>query len=335
MLLAMHIPDGFLDPVTTVVTIVLAIGCISFALRRLRIQEGDRLVPLVGVVAAGIFAAQMVNVPLVGVQASGHLLGGVLAGVVLGPAGGAVALTAVLFIQCFMFGDGGVTALGANILNMAVINAVGGYALYAVLRRMIGGPRGTVVAAVAASWLIIPVSALAFALEISARGDVPFRPVATLMLFYHVLIGFGEAVVTGLVTAWLLRVRPDLIYGHESAESSGHRYGRVLAGGLTLGLAIAVFAAPFASEMDDALETVALRVGFGDQAREVAFAPFPDYHLSDAAAGAQPTQEHVLAIARGVTSALGVLGTMLTWGFATAVGNGVRAARSNRKLYAP
>ena len=150
----------------------------------------------------------------------------------------------MLVVQCLLFGDGGVTALGANVLNMAVIGSIGGYWIYAGLRKWLGGPRGTVIAAVVASWLIIPISALAFAVEMSAGGQVAFRPIATWMLFYHVLIGLGEAVVTGLVTAWLLRVRPDLIYDAEALEQGPHRWGRVMAAGLTLGIAIAVFAAP-------------------------------------------------------------------------------------------
>jgi len=325
MLLAMHIPDGFLDPATCLVTALVSIAAIGYALRRIRVSQGGRLVPLMGVMAAGIFAAQMVNVPLVGAQASGHLIGGVLAAVVLGPLGGAVALSAVLVVQCLLFGDGGVTALGANVLNMAVIGSIGGYGLYAWLRKWLGGPRGTVIAAVVASWLIIPVSALAFAVEMSAGGQVAFRPIATWMLFYHVLIGLGEAVATGLVTAWLLRVRPDLIYDADALEKGPQRWGRVMAGGLTLGIAIAVFAAPFASELSDGLETVAARLHFLDRAREVGIAPFPDYNVPSAKSKITPVESgNLLSTAAVTTSLLGMLGTVAAWGFALAVGSGAR-----------
>ncbi|HEX4149362.1 MAG TPA: energy-coupling factor ABC transporter permease [Pirellulales bacterium] len=330
MLLAMHIPDGFLDPATCLVTALISLAVIGYALRRIRASQGDRLVPLMGVMAAGIFAAQMVNVPLVGAQASGHLIGGVLAAVVLGPLGGAVALTAVLVVQCLLFGDGGVSALGANVLNMAVIGSIGGYWIYAGLRTWLGGPRGTVIGAVVASWLIIPISALTFALEMSAGGQVAFRPIATWMLFYHVLIGLGEAVVTGLVTAWLLRVRPDLIYDADALDQGPRRWGRVMAAGLTLGVAIAVFAAPFASELSDGLETVAVRLHFIDRAREVGFAPFPDYEVPTAKADVAPTKStRLLSAAAVTTSLLGILGTFAAWGFALVVGSGARLGNAS------
>jgi cobalt/nickel transport system permease protein len=323
MLFAMHIPDGFLSPGVTIATLVLALVAVAVALRCVRKNEGDRVVPLLGVMAAAIFAAQMVNVPLIGGQASGHLLGGVLAAVVLGPAGGVVAITAVLVVQCFLFGDGGVVALGANVVNMAVIGSAGGYGLYRMLHRAIGGPRGAVIAAVVASWLIIPIAALAFAVEMSLGGHVEFRSIATLMLFYHVIIGLGESLVTGLVVAWLVEVRPDLIYDLSAGQQPPRRYGRVIAAGATLGIALAVFAAPFASELADGLETVAMRLGFADNAEETAFAPFPDYSLPqrDAVGQEPPTAVNVAA---ATTSALGVLGTMATWGFALVLGSGVR-----------
>ena len=341
MLFAMHIPDGFLGPSATIVTALAAIVAVGVALACVRRAEGHRLVPLMGVMAAGIFAAQMVNVPLLGVNASGHLIGGVLAAVVLGPAGGAVAITAVLFVQCFLFGDGGITALGANVLNMAIIGSAGGFAIYSFLRRAIGGARGTVIAAAMASFLIIPISALAFAGEMAAGSDVPFRSLAALMLFYHVIIGLGEAVVTGLVVAWLLRVRPDLIYGEDPTQIAPRSYGRVMAAGLSLGIAIAVFAAPFASELDDGLETVAGKLGFLDRATESSHAPFPDYALaggspeggSAVASAVEPN--HVATIAAGMTSLLGLLGTLATWGFALALTGGARfGAKRAEKLHA-
>jgi cobalt/nickel transport system permease protein len=324
-LLAMHIPDGFLDPLPLAVTALLAIVAIAYALRRVRLAVGDRLAPLMGVMAAGIFAGQMVNFPLIGLQTSGHLMGGILAAAILGPWGGMVALTVVIVVQCLVFGDGGVSALGANVLNIAVIGAGLGYLLYAALRRLIGGEQGTAVAAVVASWLIVPVSALAFAAEMSAGGQVAFRPVATLMLFYHALIGLGEALLTGSAIVWIQRVRPDLLYGSATAYQQPPRLRQVIAAGLTLALAVAVFVAPLASGWDDGLEMVANRLGFSDQAMDVSFAPFPDYSLRHAGE-AQPGGW--LQTAAVITSMMGCIGTLITWGFALTVARSVRVGTS-------
>lgn len=317
MLLAMHIPDGFLDPRVCLAAALVSLAMLGYALWRIRLREGERLVPLMGVMAACIFAAQMVNVPLVGLGASGHLLGGVLAAIVLGPLAGAVALAAVIVVQCLLFSDGGLLALGANLLNMAVIGSMGGYVLFRLLARLIGGPRGTVIAAAVAAWLTTAISALAFSVEMAAGGEVAFRHLAALMLLYHAVIGLGEAITTGMAVAWLLRVRPDVLYDAPPSDRP-ERSGRVLAAGLTLALALAVFAAPFASELDDGLETVAARLHFSEKADDAAIAPFPDYQLP-ARAGGWPVG--------AATSLMGFLGTVVTWGIAAAVGRGAQLAR--------
>jgi cobalt/nickel transport system permease protein len=321
-LLAMHIPDGFLDPLPLAVTALLAILAVAYALRRVRLAVGDRLAPLMGVMAAGIFAGQMVNFPLIGLQTSGHLMGGVLAAAILGPWGGMVALTVVIVVQCLVFGDGGVSALGANVLNIAVIGAGIGYIVYSSLRRLIGGDQGTAIAAVIASWLIVPLAAIAFAAEMSAGGQVAFRPIATLMLFYHALIGLGEALLTGSVIVWIQRVRPDLLYGSATAYQQSPRLRQAVAAGLTFALAVAIFIAPLASGWDDGLEMVANRLGFADQATDVSFALFPDYALRNPSDGQTSDWLQAAAV---VTSLLGCLGTLITWGFALTVARSVRA----------
>jgi cobalt/nickel transport system permease protein len=265
----------------------------------------------------------MVNIPLPIVPASGHLMGGVLAAAVLGPWGGLVAISAVLVVQCFVFGDGGVTALGANILNMACIGSAGGYLLYSALRRLIGGKTGTVIAAMVASWLIVPLAALAFAVEMSLSDYQHFSTLATLMLGYHMLIGLGEAILTGLVVAWVVQVRPDLIYNSADVPAHSERMGKVIAVGLSAGLAVAIFLAPFASELDDGLEAVADKLGFKEQAVEASFAPLPDYQLpgDNRPEAEMPAWFGTAAI---VTSSLGCLGTLVTWGVAFAVARSVR-----------
>jgi cobalt/nickel transport system permease protein len=280
-----------------------------------------------GVLAAGIFAGQMVNFPLVGLQVSGHLMGGVLAAVVLGPWGAAIALSAVLVVQCLLFGDGGVLSLGANIFNMGLIGGTLGYAIYAAIRRAIPGPRGIVVGSVLASWLIIPVSALAFSIQMSAGGKVPFETLVTWMLFYHVLIGVGEALITGMVVSWIVRVRPDLIYGETSEPAFVHHWGRVVGAGLAVGLCVAVFAAPWASELSDGLEKVVneklVARDYGLTEREVAFAPFPDYSLPGPPAngtGQGGSWLGAVSFSAGiVTAMMGFLGTLVTFGVAMAI----------------
>lgn len=314
--LAMHIPDGFLSLSATLLTALVAIGGVAWSVRRLRGEVGDRLVPLVGVTAAAIFAGQMVNFPLIGLPASGHLLGGVLAAALLGPWGGVLALTAVLCVQCLVFGDGGLTALGANIVNMALIGAGLGYGVFDLLRRLIGGARGTVIASVVASWLMVALAALAFSAEMALGGEFAFGTLARLMLVVHAVIGLGEATITGLAITWLVRVRPELIYGQvqQATEPASPRY--LTAAGLTIALAVAIFAAPWASELGDGLESVAEQMHFADRAQEATLAPLPDYELSGA-----PGWLSASALA---TSLVGVIGTTLTWGVAWSVARGVK-----------
>jgi cobalt/nickel transport system permease protein len=319
-LLAMHIPDGFLSPVATVLAALIAIAGIGYATRRLQGTIGDRLVPLVGVTAAAIFAGQMVNFPLIGLPASGHLMGGVLAAALLGPWGGALALTAVLCVQCLVFGDGGLTALGANVVNMALVGSCGGYFVFDSLRRLIGGPRGTVIASAVASWLTVAASAVAFSIEMSLGGEFEFATLAAWMLFVHAIIGLGEATITGLAIAWLVRVRPELIYGDSGVSDESTTRGYVTAAGLTLALAIAIFAAPWASELNDGLESVAVQLNFADRAQASTLAPLADYQLA--------IMPERFASSSWATSLVGLIGTTLTWGLAWGVARG--AARVSR-----
>jgi len=158
----MHIPDLVLDPKIAALTSAVGVGGLAYCLRKTTHELGERTTVLMGSMSAFVFAAQMVNFP-VGAF-SGHLLGGVLASVLLGPWAGAVVIAAVLLVQCFLFGDGGVTALGANFINMGLIGAAGGYAIYAPLRRMIGGQRGVLIAAMAAAWFSVILASGAFAI---------------------------------------------------------------------------------------------------------------------------------------------------------------------------
>jgi len=211
--LAMHIPDGFLNLTESLVTWAAAIVLIAVSLSRVKGERQDRTVPLMGVCAAFIFAAQMINFPIPG-GTSGHLLGGTLAGVMLGPWAGALVMTVVFIVQGTLFQDGGLTVLGANIFNMGLIGTFGGYYLYKALRSAFGfnSWRGMSIAVAIAAWTSVVIAALVCAIELALSGTVPFAVAVTAMLSWHVLIGVGEAIITVIATSYVWKVRPDLLY---------------------------------------------------------------------------------------------------------------------------
>lgn len=211
----MHIPDGFLSPGTWIPAWVASVGGLGWCLKRVKATLKERAVPLMGVTAAFIFAAQMLNFPVVG-GTSGHLLGGVLAAVLLGPCAGALVLAIVLTAQCLIFQDGGLTALGANILNMSFIGTMGGYLVYASIRRATGG-KGVLVGTAVASWFSVVLASSACAIELAISGTSPLMVALPAMATVHALIGIGEAAITTLVVAFVYKVRPDLIYVKEAA----------------------------------------------------------------------------------------------------------------------
>ena len=207
----MHIPDGFLTANTWIPTWLISIGGIGFCLKRVSRMLKDKMIPLMGVIAAFIFAAQMLNFPVIG-GTSGHLLGGVLAAVLLGPCAGAVVIAIVLVIQCLIFQDGGLTTLGANIFNMSFVGAMGGYFIYNSIRGVVQGEKGIVVGAGIAAWLSVVVASCVCAVELAISGTSPLNVALPAMAGVHALIGLGEAVITCLVIGFVLKVRPDLIY---------------------------------------------------------------------------------------------------------------------------
>ena len=209
----MHIPDGFLSPDVAAGTGVVAAGAVGYALRRADRTLDERAVPLLGVTGAFVFAAQMLNFPVAG-GTSGHFLGAALAAVLLGPWTACLVLAVVLVMQAFVFADGGVTALGANILNMGVVGGLGAGLVLAAGRRVLPRTRGAFLGLVAvAAWLAVMAGATACSLELAASGTVPLGTVLPAMLGVHALIGIGEAVVTVAAVSAILASRPDLIAG--------------------------------------------------------------------------------------------------------------------------
>ena len=211
----MHIPDGFIDGGTSLGGAVISTGTVTVCLRRTSRLLDERQVPLVGLTAAFVFAVQMLNFPVAS-GTSGHLLGGVLAAVLVGPWAGALAVTVVLVVQAFLFADGGLSALGLNVLNMALVGALAGYAIFAAVRAVLPPTRRSVVAAAGIAAALAPILAsIAFTLEyaIDGNGATSVGTVATAMIGVHALIGLGEGVITAMTVSSVLATRPDLVHG--------------------------------------------------------------------------------------------------------------------------
>ena len=210
-----HIPDGFINAPTSLAAGAAAAGGVGVSLRRAARTLQDRQAPLAGLVAAYIFAVQMLNFP-VAVGTSGHLLGGLLAAVLVGPWAGALCVAVVLVVQALLFADGGLSALGLNIINMALVTAWGGYAVFLLLRRALPATRASVTAAAGvAAGVSVVLASLAFVVEyaIGGSGGAPVGTVFGAMVGVHTLIGIGEGIITALTVAAVLAVRPDLVYG--------------------------------------------------------------------------------------------------------------------------
>lgn len=211
----MHIPDGFLNASTSLGAGVAAAGGIAVSLRQAGKDALDSRAPMTGLVAAFVFSAQMLNFPVAS-GTSGHLLGGLLAAVLVGPWLGALALTVVLVVQSLLFADGGVSALGLNIINMAFIPAFMGYGLYWLARRALPVSRTGVLAATAVSaFASVVLASIMFTIEyaIGGNGAAPIGTVAGVMVGVHVLIAIGEAIISTLTVGAVLATRPDLVYG--------------------------------------------------------------------------------------------------------------------------
>lgn len=204
----MHIPDGFLDLKTWGGLAAVSAGTVGWAIARTNKTLGEKQVPVLGVSAAFIFAAQMLNFPVAG-GTSGHFLGGALAAILLGPASGILVMTTVLLIQCLVFQDGGLTALGANIFNMGVLAVLTGWGVYALF----AGKRNLIsrVGAFLAGLVSVVIAASACAIELAFSGTVPLRVALPAMAGVHVLIGIGEGLITVAALELIFRVRPDLI----------------------------------------------------------------------------------------------------------------------------
>ena len=302
----MHIPDGFLDARTLATTGALAAGGLTLAVRQVNRTLPRRKLPLMGLSAAFIFAAQMVNFPVAG-GTSGHLLGAVLAAVLLGPAAGAVVIACVLMLQAMLFSDGGVLALGANIFNMAFVGGMSGYAIFRATQRLLPGLRGRVTAVFFAGWCSTVLASAACAGELSFSGTLAPGAAFPAMLGVHALIGFGEGLITALALLAIARTRPELL--ELTSPDSSRRAGfEFVLFGLLVAFGLAIFVSPYASSWPDGLDKVAETFGFQGRATNLFVTLLPDYQMPG-------VSSHALA-----TALAGALGTLLMFGLAWLVG---------------
>ncbi|QDQ12037.1 energy-coupling factor ABC transporter permease [Streptomyces spectabilis] len=303
----MHVPDGFINAPVSAVAGVAAVGAVAVALRGARRELDERTAPLAGLVAAFIFAVQMLNFP-VAAGTSGHLLGGALAAILVGPYTGVLCVSVVLLMQGVLFADGGLTALGVNITVMAVVTTVVAYAVFRGLAKALPrGRRSLTAAAFTAALLSVPAAAAAFTLIYAIGGttDVPIGKVATAMIGVHVLIGIGEAAITALTVGAVVAVRPDLVHGargltaplklrvggdlvdapaaQEPAPAPVRSHRKLWAAGLVTSLVLAGFVSFYASTNPDGLEKVAHDKGIDQKEEEHAASdsPLADYGVKD------------------------------------------------------
>lgn len=301
----LHIPDGFLSGLISVIFWVAAIIAVGYALKSVSHGLDERKVPLMGVLAAGIFAGQMLNFTIAG-GTSGHLMGAALATILLGPWAAILVMTTVVGIQALIFQDGGLLALGANIFNMAVVGVAVSYMAYHTMQKLAGNRRlGIMIGGFVAAWLSIVIAALSVALQLALSGTSPANLAIPAMAGIHALIGIGEGLITIGALALIYTSRPDILKGDQAPPA----YGRIIWGGgllLAIGLAIA---SPLASSNPDGLEMVAERQGFLSLTQKPVYNLIPDYLFPGI------TNESLATILAAIIGTLLVFGAGLVMAF--------------------
>lgn len=295
---ALHIPDGFLSLPVSVVGWVMCILLLGYSLRQTQRQLQERQIPLMGILAAFVFAAQMINFPVAG-GTSGHLLGGTLVAIFLGPWAMTVVMACVIGVQAFLFQDGGLLALGFNIINMGAISGFVGYAIYRLIRKA-GGQSNTtkLIGAGIGAWLGVVLAAAATSLQLAISGTSSLNVALPAMISVHILIGLGEALITVAAISFVQRTRPDLI--DQSAAVSGGKSSWI-AVGMVIALVVA-FASPLADSNPDGLERVAEDHGFLATAQDPSYTIMPDYTVPFI------ESEIITTIAAGIIGVLAVSG---------------------------
>jgi len=271
--IAMHIPDGFLSVPVSILLWLIAVLVVGYALKRVSADLGERQVPIMGVLAAAIFAGQMLNFAVAG-GTSGHLVGAALAVIILGPWAATLVLTCVIAVQALIFQDGGLLVLGANIFNMAIVSVAVAYMVFRTVRRLVGDRSwGLLASGFLAAWASVEIAALGTALELSISGTSPANIAIPAMGGIHALIGIGEGLITAGALAFLSASRRDLLKINEHAPVRGNL---VWVTGLVMALLLAV-ASPLASKHPDGLISVATHYGFISSAQSPLFKIIPHY----------------------------------------------------------
>ena len=254
--------DGFINAQVSVATGVISLGTLWAYIRNAKNLVADKLIALTGMMSALIFVLQMINFPIAA-GTSGHLLGGALAVIVLGPSLGIICISIVVVIQSLLFADGGLSALGVNVLNMAIITSLTGWLTITFWKKLFGDSQFTLISgSVIAGLLSVVFSSIAFVMEYAIGGtvSVPLGSVLIAMISTHLFIGLGEGVITALIISLLLRVRSDLVYANTKKDKSNNlstSYGIFIV--LILSLTLIT---PYASSSPDGLESVASNFGF-------------------------------------------------------------------------
>lgn len=285
LVLALHISDGLLSLSISALFWILTVACIAWAVQRTNRALDDRQVPLMGVMAACIFAAQMLNFPIAG-GTSGHLLGGALAAIVLGPWAGVLVMTCVVALQALLFQDGGIVVMGANIFNMGVLTALSGSAIFYGLIRLTGRQSwGLMLSGLIAAWVTVVLSAAMTSAQLAASGTASATVVFPAMIGVHMLIGIGEGLITTAALSFILATRPDLLPAWLGDELSGKSRPistrQIVGAGLAIAILLALLS-PFASSAPDGLESVLERLGIGATSGPSATSPvgvLPDYTI--------------------------------------------------------
>lgn len=298
----MHIPDGFLDTKTAVVTGVLSATGLGTALHNASRHIEPRQIPLMGLTAAFVFVAQMINFPVAG-GTSGHLLGATLAAVLLGPGAAVIVMSCVLIIQALIFADGGLLAMGANVFNMGLVATISGYGVYRLLYHWMKDRRGQLVSASVAAWCSTVIASIFCAGELALSGTIPWNLAFPAMAGIHSLIGIGEAAITMLVLAAIGNTRPELLH-NRGTELSNKKQQGIFVFGTIIVLGLLIFVVPYASTLPDGLNKVAESFGFEYRAslQPVIDTPFAKYSFPGIGS---PT---VASIAAGMIGALAVFG---------------------------
>ena len=258
----MHVPDGFMNVTMSAATGVISFGTLWAYIRSAKDLIADKFIALTGMMSALIFVLQMINFPIAA-GTSGHLLGGALAVIVLGPRLGLICLSVVVIIQSLLFADGGLSALGVNVLNMAIVTSATSWFIVKYWIKFIGKNKTSIVSvSVLAGILSVVFSSIAFTIQYAIGGtiSIPVGTVLLAMVTTHFIIGFGEGIITALIITLLIRVRPDLIYAYERSDENTTKvsfYGLFIILILLLSLVT-----PFASSSPDGLESVAEEFGF-------------------------------------------------------------------------